>query len=704
VSSSESSGRQRLTLPLLRRDTRMQSRFMFYFGVVIVALMLLVILVVGQRQMFTAMGQIEKRGSVIANSVASASHNALLNYDYSSAQRIVDQMHEQTTTSYLIVHDKEGVVAGFSGRPALQGQVMEDAISREAINETSAVHQRHNGLGYVATDPDGILEVAVPVYVDGSDERWGTIRVGLPLSELRAQLRATFRDLALLGLLAVVVVLLTARYFTSQITDPLRQIAEATAEVANGHLDHTLDEDMVGELGETARSFNKMTEDLRRSQDAIRYQKRHLENMVQERTAALRQKARELEKANRELKDIDRLKSDFLSNVSHELRTPLTSIRSFTEILMDSPTPISPEEQSEFLAIIANQTDRLTRLIGDLLDLSRIEAGEFHCEFDSFPIEPFVLSPVLETMRRLVNENGVEFVTNIQADMPEIRGDSDRLSQVITNLIDNALKFTKPGGRLELSACTSDERVPADLASGGFFGVVSDTPAQGKYVVLSLRDNGCGIPIEDRQRIFEKFGQVGNVLTNKPQGTGLGLAICGNILAQHGGAIWVDSDPGEGSTFSMSIPITDGAVVNRSVSTSSDPFPAVSGPTDDLSVALQRVASGPRVLVVDDDEDAVRHIVRTLEPLGYRAIGCLGGREALQKVQELKPDAIVLDALMPDRNGYEVLRDLKNDGRTANIPVVVLGPLSEMAKSYELGAAVHITRDEGEPVVVGQDA
>ena len=218
----------------------MQSRFMVYFGVVVVALMLLVILVVGQRQTFTAMGQIEKRGGVIANSVASASHNALLNYDYSSLQRIVDQMRDQTTANYVIVHDKEGMVAGFSGRPELQGQILDDGISRESLREQSSVHQRHTGLGELTSDPDGIIEVSVPVHVEGSDERWGTVRVGLPLSELRAQLQATFRDLALLGLLAVVVVLLSARYFTSQITDPLRQIARATANVANGQLDHTL--------------------------------------------------------------------------------------------------------------------------------------------------------------------------------------------------------------------------------------------------------------------------------------------------------------------------------------------------------------------------------------------------------------------------------------------------------------------------------
>jgi signal transduction histidine kinase/CheY-like chemotaxis protein len=677
---------------------------MVYFGVVVVSLMVLVILVVGQRQMLTQMGQIEKRGGVIASSVASAAHNALLNYDYSSLQRIVDQMQEQTAAGYVIVHDKEGVVAGFSGRPDLQGQTLDDVVSEEALREGEEVHQRHSGAGHLTSDPDGVIEVALPVHVEGSTTRWGTVRVGLPLSELRSQLQVTFRDLTLLGLLAVVLVLLTARYFTSQITDPLRQIARATGEVANGQLEHELDEDLVGELGETARSFNKMTEDLRRSQDAIRYQKRHLENMVQERTAALRQKARELEKANRELKEVDRLKSDFLSNVSHELRTPLTSIRSFTEILLDSPTAISPEESTEFLTIIASQTDRLTRLIGDLLDLSRIEAGEFRCELEPVPLEEFVLSPALETLRRLFDETGVELRTDFENQLPPILGDADRLSQVITNLVDNSLKFTEPGGTIELAARSSSERIPDELAAGGFFGVCADTPEQGDYVILSVRDNGCGIPLEDRQRIFEKFGQVGNVLTNKPQGTGLGLAICGNILAQHGGAIWVDSEVGVGSTFSISIPVSGSASRHLHSSTPSDPFPALSGTTDDLSAALQQVASGPRVLVIDDDEDAVKHMVRTLEPLGYRAISCLGGRDALQKVQDLKPDAVVLDALMPDRNGYEVLRDLKNDGRTSAIPVVVLGPLSEMAKSYELGAAVHITRDEEEPVVVGDDS
>ena len=285
----------------------------------------------------------------------------------------------------------------------------------------------------------------------------------------------------------------------------------------------------------------------------------------------------------------------------------------------------------------------------------------------------------------------------------DARIDPAQLDQVLTNLVDNSLKFTEPGGRLEISTRLTEERVPKDLAEGGFFGVAADTPEQGSYVVISVSDNGCGIPLEDRQRIFEKFGQVGNVLTNKPQGTGLGLAICGNILSQHGGAIWVDSELGVGSTFSVSIPVSGAASHHLRGSTASDPIPALRGTADDLSTALQQVASGPRVLVIDDDEDAVRHMVRALEPLGYRAISCLGGRAALKKVQELKPDAVVLDALMPDRNGYEVLRDLKNDGRTSSIPVVVLGPLSEMAKSYELGAAIHITRDEDVPVVVGED-
>ena len=677
------------------RRLNLQTRFMLTFGSVVVAVMVMVIFVAGQRQHRTALSQIEKRGAVIAQSVASAATPALYEYDNSSMQRLADEVRADTGALYVVIHNKENAVGGYSGRPDLQGSQLTDAASQIALEETTRSVRRHAGVnGNMPPAAFGeILEVTLPVVVGGA--RWGTVRVGLSLEEIRHELARTLRDLGLLGLSAVILVLVSARLLTGRVTSPLRELADATAKVADGDLDHTINEDLLAELGDVARGFNQMTQDLRRSRDALRYQKQHLENMVQERTAALRQKARELEKANREMMEVDRLKSDFLSNVSHELRTPLTSIRSFTEILLDEQQPVTPDEKTEFLEIIAGQTDRLTRLIGDLLDLSKIEAGEFYCNVDTMPLVELVLLPSMETIKHIAADARVEIVTDFPPDLPVVLADADRLSQVTMNLLDNALKFTEPTGTISVRVFPSERRVPEATLHGEFHGVESDTPEGAAYLVVEVHDNGRGIPLEDQQRIFEKFGQVGNVLTNKPQGTGLGLTISASIMSQLGGAIWVHSVEGKGATFWYSVPVNGAASVEPALR-AKPPLRAKQPKVnvlDRLVRALDENARGPRILVVDDQEEVIERITSTLEPLGYRAMGCIGGRYAFDRVRDLAPDVVVLDAVMPDVSGYEVLRRIKQDPRTSDTTVVVLGPETEMRKAYELGATDHVVKD-----------
>jgi CheY-like chemotaxis protein len=219
----------------------------------------------------------------------------------------------------------------------------------------------------------------------------------------------------------------------------------------------------------------------------------------------------------------------------------------------------------------------------------------------------------------------------------------------------------------------------------------SDTPETGEYVVVSVRDSGVGIHPEDQQRIFEKFGQVGNVLTDKPQGTGLGLTISGTIMVQHGGALWVESHPGQGSVFAFSIP-----VASRAVQVAPEPQRDGSGelphPADELVQSLERTANGQRILVVDDEPSIVAAITELLEPLGYRAIGCTSGSQAVAKARDVRPDAVILDIMMPEINGFDVLRLLKGDPDTAEIPVIVLSVLEDAQRAYELGATEYISK------------
>ncbi|MFQ5600581.1 MAG: sensor histidine kinase, partial [Candidatus Krumholzibacteriia bacterium] len=365
-------------------DLGLQGRFMLSFGVIVVTLMAMVILIVEQRQSTILLRHTQMRGVAIATSIASVVKNALLSYDYVSLQQAAETATHDEDVLYVIILNKEGVVAGYSGQPERQGQSLTDPVSRAAHEADGTLVQR---LGELPESGLRALDIAVAVRVEGTPVRWGTVRVGLSLEPLMETLAQTRLALQLLGAGAVIIVLLSARFLSRKVTGPLEKLARATAVIATGDLEHSVEEDLLGELGDLSRSFNKMTNDLKQSQDAIKYQNQHLENVVQLRTAALRQKAWELEKVNEELKELDRLKSDFLSNVSHELRTPLTSIRSFTEIMLDQPHDLSEGDRREFLEIVSGQAERLTRLISDLLDLSKIEAGEFRCQAETVKLQ-----------------------------------------------------------------------------------------------------------------------------------------------------------------------------------------------------------------------------------------------------------------------------------------------------------------------------
>lgn len=237
--------------------------------------------------------------------------------------------------------------------------------------------------------------------------------------------------------------------------------------------------------------------------------------------------------AHQELLGVDEMKTNFLANVSHELRTPLSSIRSFSELLLSYDN--DPQVQTEFLEIINSESERLTRLVNDVLDITKIEAGRM--DWHMSPVDMAgLLHESARTYSTLIAEHGLTFHRDIADDLPEIKADRDRLQQVIGNILNNAMKFTEAG-----SVSLSARRV-------------------GDEILVSIVDTGIGIAPEDHERIFEKFQQVGDTLTDKPRGTGLGLCICRDIVAYHGGRLWVDSQLGVGSTFSFALPAINASI------------------------------------------------------------------------------------------------------------------------------------------------
>ena len=261
----------------------------------------------------------------------------------------------------------------------------------------------------------------------------------------------------------------------------------------------------------------------------LRTYSRELERKSRELTAA----TLELQQANERLQELDRVKDDIMSSVTHELRTPLTSIRAFSELLRDDPK-MHLADRERFLGLIVSETERLTRLINQTLDLAKIESGRADwngCELDLKD----VVEQSLAATSQLFREKEAQVVVDLPDNLPPILADRDRLIQVMLNLLSNAVKFLPPGsGRID---------VRLRLLAGG--------------LEVSVTDNGPGIRLEDQELIFEKFRQVGDTMTAKPSGTGLGLPISRRIVEHFGGRLWVESVPGEGSTFRFTLPFAE---------------------------------------------------------------------------------------------------------------------------------------------------
>jgi CheY-like chemotaxis protein len=328
-----------------------------------------------------------------------------------------------------------------------------------------------------------------------------------------------------------------------------------------------------------------------------------------------------------------------------------------------------------------------------------MEAGKFSCDLEPVDVCGVVRSCV-DQLGALAEERQLRLEVVLPDDVPRALADTDRLNQVITNLLSNAIKFTEAGGEVTVEVERSRVRHRTlgpqrhtEVWTSDFVGMCTASPEKGEYIILSVRDTGTGIPLEEQQRVFDKFGQVGNILTDKPQGTGLGLAISGSIAMQHDGALWVESAPGVGSVFGLSLPaVPQQTAARRSAASSTSGTAPIDAAQKDLVAALNRTAQGKRLLVVDDEPVIILALKELLTPLGYDVVACNTGSQAVSQARTLKPDAIILDIMMPELDGYDVLRLLKGDPATAWIPVIVLSVLEDRKKAMALGASEYVRK------------
>ena len=383
--------------------------------------------------------------------------------------------------------------------------------------------------------------------------------------------------------------------------------------------------------------------------------------------------------------EADAAKSSFLSTVSHELRTPLTSVLGFAKIirrrLEERLFPLIPEDDRrvqqakvqvlENLAVVVSEGERLTKLIDDVLDLAKIEAGKFTWNMASISVTE-VIDRAVSATASLFEAKKLQLIRDIESDLPSVNGDQDRLIQVVINLISNAVKFTDSGT------------------------ITCSARRQNGEIVVSVKDSGIGIAAADQPKVFEKFKQVGDTLTDKPKGTGLGLPICKEIVEFHGGSIWVESESGQGSTFSFTLPIAGEAA---QMELQLPKIAPARHPIDIESLVRQlreKVASHqPRsksVLVVDDDANIRSLLSQELTEAGYSVRLAEDGRKALTLIREDIPGLVILDVMMPEMNGFDVAAVLKNDPATMDVPIIILSIVEDKERGFRLGIDRYLTK------------
>jgi PAS domain S-box-containing protein len=440
--------------------------------------------------------------------------------------------------------------------------------------------------------------------------------------------------------------------------------------------------------------------------------------------------------------EVDRIKTEFISAVSHELRTPLTSILGFANLIQrefrrrivslaagDVKTRRAADRILENLAIIEAESQRLTQLINDLLDIAKIEAGRIEWHMGAVNIADVIQSSVNATAI-LAQEKDLALKIALPTKLPPVWSDQDRLIQVMTNLLSNAIKFTDEGEIIVSGWVWSGE--PSSLPSPPALQDIRPP-----VLIVSVADTGVGIAQEDIPLVFERFRQVGDTLTEKPKGTGLGLSICKEIIEHQGGVIWTESALGVGSTFYFTLPVSPAESGAATTLRSTDPQELVTvpvaadlSPRRELELAdntrpdrcptgepvktpiatvtnpartKRHGAAGGRsprrgtddanLILVVDDEPNIRQLLRLeLTDAGYDVIEARDGDTALIQARLTHPDLIILDVLMPGVSGFGVVGALRTDPDTTHIPIIILSVAEEAKRALELGATACLTK------------
>jgi signal transduction histidine kinase/DNA-binding response OmpR family regulator len=487
----------------------------------------------------------------------------------------------------------------------------------------------------------------------------GTVYIRSDLRELNQRLNRYVGIAAIVLLVSLMAALLVSAVFRRVVAKPIVDLAELARAVSHDK-NYSVRATPIpgqGELTILIDAFNEMLTQIGKSEADLRKAHDGLEQRVRERTVELETAKREVEAfsqsvvlAKEELERSSKFKDQFLSTMSHELRTPLNAVLGFSDLLGEDRYGFLNEKQRRYVNHISTGGKHLLRLINDILDLSRIEAGRLQLTLETVRVDAS-LSEACDTLQPLASKKNHRLIKHPAPGL-SVRADGTRLKQILMNLIGNAIKFTPDGGTIELAA-----RKIGDL------------------VRLEVRDSGPGIPSEEQKRIFEAFYRL-TQNAKAAEGSGLGLAITQRLVELHGGQLGLESQPGMGSCFYFNLPLA----------------PSVE-PREELPLGDKPgQSSTARILVVEDDRTAALLLETQLISAGYQVILCTEPRRAVEMAAELQPSAVTMDIVMKPVNGWQILTALKSDRRTAQIPVIVVTIVDQPSTGALLGADEYVVK------------
>ncbi|MCX7988507.1 MAG: ATP-binding protein [Thermodesulfovibrio sp.] len=532
------------------------------------------------------------------------------------------------------------------------------------------------------------------------------------------------------------------------IRNPLNTLVDATQRFAKGEMT-TISKYPKDEIGILIETFNYMVNEVAKSKMELEKELTRRARLLEEREELVAL----LQKANKQLKELDTLKSAFIANMSHELRTPMNAIIGYTDLLLDEVDgPLNDDQKASLKKVSANAR-HLLQLINDVLDISKIESGKIELRPKEVDLKQLI-DGIMVTFEPLIAKKGLTFSLNIEPGAEKLYVDEDKTKQILINLISNAVKFTHEGG-ITIKAKVS-ERGP-------------DEEGNPQFIEISVTDTGIGIKKEDLDKIFDKFAQADVSTTRQYEGTGLGLSIVRGLVALHKGMVWAESEVGKGSTFYVLLPYKK-EVFDKPVPVIEDKMaeelakyfevpkevflqePSYEGKMvrcwdytqcghvncpeygssekrcwlvlgthckgmrkgsypekadackicevvrdlvlhkEEITSEIARPSEKEKVvLAIDDNPDAVDLIRKYLEK-DYKVIGILSSEEAVKKAKEIKPVAITLDIMMPKKDGWQVLKELKGDEETKDIPVIIVSIIDNKTLAFSLGAADYFVK------------